>query len=123
MSYPTFTPSARSYNPGNWAVKNYNSMSGREIRIRYGDKRFNAKLSLQYQNITDTDADDFLSHYNSQFGTYEAFTLPAEVLTGWGAGSYIPNATAMKFRYSQAPTVVSVRPGVSTVSVELTGVI
>ena len=123
MSYPTFTPSARTYNPGNWAVKNYNSMSGREIRIRYGDKRFNAKLTLQYQNIADTDADDFLSHYNSQFGTYEAFTLPPEVFTGWSGTSYNPDESAMKFRYNQAPTVVSVRPGVSTVSVELTGVI
>jgi len=123
MTFPTTAPSARTFDPGNWAVKNYNSMSGAEIRIRYGDKRYNAKLSLQYQNIADAVADDFLTHYDSQFGTYKAFTLPTEVLTGWTGSNYIPDQEAMKFRYSKAPTVVSVRPGVSTVSVELTGVI
>tara|TARA_B100001094_G_C17683085_1_gene554360 strand:+ start:226 stop:597 length:372 start_codon:yes stop_codon:yes gene_type:complete len=123
MTYPTFVPSARSYDPGNWAVKNYNAMSGAEIRIRYGDKRYNAKLTLQYQNITDTDADDFLSHYDTQYGTYKTFTLPTQVLTGWTGTNYIPDVSVMKFRYTKAPSVVSVRPGISTVSIELTGVV
>ncbi len=123
MTYPTLKPSARTYDPGNWPVKTYNSMSGAEVRIRYGDKRFNAKLTLQYQNIADTAADDFLAHFDAQYGTYKAFTLPTEVLTGWSGTSYVPTETAPKFRYSKAPTVVSVRPGVSTVSIELTGVI
>ena len=123
MSFPTLAPSSRTFDPGNWPVKNYNSMSGAEIRIRYGDKRFNAKLSLQYQNIADTAADDFLAHYDSQFGTYKSFTIPTQVLSGWTGSTYIPNESVMKFRYSKAPSVVSVRPGVSSVSVELTGVI
>lgn len=123
MTFPTLSPSSRNYDPGNWAVKTFNSMSGAETRIRYGDKRFNAKLSLQYQNIADTEADDFLAHYDSQFGTFKVFTLPTGVLTGWTGSNYIPSQAVMKFRYSKAPTVVSVRPGVSTVSVELTGVI
>ena len=123
MSYPTLSPSSRNYDPGNWAVKNYNAMSGAEVRIRYGDKRFNAKLSLQYQNISDTAADDFLAHYDEQLGTYKAFTLPSEVLAGWTGSNYIPNQSVMKFRYSGSPKVQSVRPGVSTVSIELTGVI
>ena len=123
IPYSTLSPSSRNYNPGNWPVKTYNSMSGREIRLRYGDKRFNTKLSLQYQNISDTNVSDFLAHFDAQFGTYTSFALSTQVLSGWSGSSYIPNASAMKFRYSQAPTVVSVRPGVSTVSVELTGVI
>ena len=123
MAYPTHSPSSRNYNPGNWAVKTFNATSGAEVRIRYGDKRFNAKLSLQYQNITDAEADDFLIHYQTQFGTYKAFALPTEVLAGWTGSNYIPNQSVMKFRYSQAPSVDSVRPGVSNVSIELTGVI
>ena len=75
IPYSTLFPSSRNYDPGNWAVKTYNAMSGAEIRMRYGNKRFNAKLNLQYQNIPDTDADDFLSHFNAQFGTYTTFIL------------------------------------------------
>ena len=123
MSFPTLAPTARTFDPGDWPVKKYNSMSGAEVRIRYGNKRFNAKLSLQYNNIADKSADDFLTHYESQFGTYKAFTVPTQVLSGWTGNNYIPNQSVMKFRYSKAPSVVSVRPGVSSVSVELTGVI
>ncbi len=123
MTFPALAPSSRKYDPGNWPVKTYNSVSGVEVRLRYGDKRYNAKLSLQYQNIPDTSADDFLAHYESQFGTYKAFTLPSEVVAGWTGSTYIPNQSTMKFRYSGPPVVDSVRPGVSTVSLELTGVI
>ena len=123
MTFPTLKPTARTFEPGDWPVKTYNSMSGREIRIRYGDKRYNAKLKLEYKNIADSSANEFLTHYNTQYGTYEAFTLNNDVVSGWSGSSYIPDEAAMKFRYTKAPTVVSVRPGVSTVSVELTGVI
>ena len=88
MTFPALAPSSRNYEPGNWPVKTYNSVSGVEIRLRYGDKRFNAKLSLQYQNIPDSSADDFLAHYESQFGTYKAFTLPTEVVSGWTGNSW-----------------------------------
>ena len=121
--YPKLTPSSRSYDPGNWAVKSYNAMSGAEVRIRYGDKRFNAKLSLKYQNIPDESADKFLTHYEEQFGTFKTFTVPNEVINGWTGSSYIQNEKAPKFKYQRPPAIVSVRPGVSNVSVELIGVI
>ena len=127
LNFPSLAPSSREYVPGNWAVKTYNSISGVEIRMRYGNKRYNARLSLEYQNIPDTSADDFLAHYDQQFGTYKAFTLPGTVAdgvtAGWTGSTYIPNQTTMKYRYSGPPSISSVRPGVSTVSIELTGVI
>ena len=123
MSYPVLQPSARTYVPGNWAVKTYNSMSGAEVRLLYGNKRFNASLRLEYSNITDAEAFDFLTHYNSQMGTYRTFTLPTEALAGWAGSTYIPNVSVMKYRYDGPPSVVQVRPGISTVSLELKGVV
>ena len=123
MSYPTLRPSERSYTPGDWAVKRHNSMSGAEIRIRYGDKRFNARFSLSYRNIPDSEAYKFLEHYNTQLGTYKKFTLPVEVLAGWTGPTYLPTTTAMQFRYEGPPALQAVRPGVSNVTVELTGVV
>ena len=123
MSYPQYKPSGRNYTPGDWAQKKYKAMDGSETRIRYGNKRTDAQLSLQYQNIEDGAADDFLAHYDAMFGTYSAFTIPTEVTSGWTGTNYIPNASAMKFRYSGPPQIQSVRPGISTVSVELVGVI
>ena len=53
MSYPQYKPSGRNYTPGDWAQKKYKAMDGSETRIRYGNKRTDAQLSLQYQNIED----------------------------------------------------------------------
>lgn len=123
MTYPKLRPSSRDYIPGDWAQKRYKALSGAETRIRYGDKRTDAKLTLQYQNVQDTEADDFLAHYDSVFGTFQSFTLPTEALAGWTGTSYIPNVSAMQFRYSDPPQIKSVSPGVSSVSIKLVGVI
>ena len=123
MSYPSLNPTSRNYAPGDWANKRFNSVSGAEVRIRYGDKRYNAQLSLTYSNIPDEKASEFLAHYNNQYGTYKKFVLPTAVLAGWNAGSYIPDQSVMQFRYAEAPTINAVRPGISTVSVNLTGVV
>ena len=123
MAYPTLKPSARTYTPGNWANKQYNSISGSETRIRYGDKRYNATLQLTYSNISDTDADKFLADYDANFGTYKKFTLPSEVLAGWSGTNYVPDTGAMQFRYSAPPSIASVRPGVSVVTIQLVGVV
>ena len=123
MAFPKLIPTARSYTPGDWPVKIYQSMSGAEVRMRYGDQRTGASLQLSYANISDKDAETFLADFNAQKGTYKSFTLPVEVLGGWEAGNYVPNSGAMKYRYSKPPSVQSVRPGVSTVSLELKGVI
>ena len=123
MSYPTQTPTSRSYTPGNWGQKTYNAISGAEIRIRYGNKRFNDRLNLSYQNVTDTEADLFLAHYNSMLGTYKTFSLPSGVTTGWRGSNYPASQSGMKYRYESAPSITSQRPGVSSVSVSLIGVV
>ena len=123
MAYPTLAPSARSYTPGDWAQKRYQAMSGAEVRIRYGDKRTDARLTLQYQNLTNANAALFLADYDTQLGTYKAFTVPAEVLAGWEENNYVPNTSAMKFRYAGPPQLQAVSPGITSVSVELVGVI
>jgi hypothetical protein len=123
MPYPTLRPSDRNYTPGDWGIKKFNAASGAEIRLRYGDKRFGAKFALQYKNVPDANAALFLEHYNETLGTYRKFTLPTQVLAGWNGTNYIPNTSEMQFRYEGPPEVQSVRPGVSTVSVTLLGVV
>lgn len=125
MAFPNLSPSRRAYTPGDWAQQKYQAMSGAEVRIRYGDKRTSATLSLQYQNITDAEAKEFLDDYDAQFGTFRSFTLPLNVLAGWSEATFIPNVgvNAVHFRYSGPPQVQAVRPGVSNVSVELVSVI
>ena len=128
MAYPDIAPTARSFDPGNWPVRSYNAQNGTEIRLLYGSKRFNLKLQLSYANISDTQAEQFLTHYQEVLGTYKTFEVTAtnrvQVTAGWGGDrNALSPPTGVSWRYEKAPQVKSIRPGVSSVNVQLTGVI
>ena len=124
MAFPTLTPTSREFSPGAWPVKNYNSQSGAEVRILYGSRRTNAKLSLGYENISDSNAQLFLDDYAAQYGTLRTFTLPSAVRTGWsGSSGSIDAPPSAAWRYEGEPQVRSVRPGRSSVTVNLVAVI
>ena len=128
MAYPDIRPTSRNFDPGDWPVRTYNAQNGSEVRILYGSQRYNLKLQLSYQNITDANAEMFLEHYKETFGTYKTFDVTAanrtETLAGWsGNNNALSPPLGVDWRYEKAPQVVSVRPGISTVNVSLVGVI
>jgi len=124
MSYPTYAPSSRSYDPGDWPVKTFKALDGVEVRILYGNRRASSTFSLSYQNLTDAEAQEFLDHYDQMLGTFTAFQLPVSVLKGWG-GDLTPfePSSSLRFRYKEPPKLDSVKPGVSSVSISLLGVL
>lgn len=125
MAFPTLRPTSRDFTTGDYPVKAFKAQSGAEVRILYGSKRTGMGISLSYENIADTAADDFVAHFDEVRGTYDTFALPNEVLTGWsGAASALDaSTTGNLWRYAQPPSITSVRPGRSSVQVELVGVL
>jgi hypothetical protein len=125
MPFPSIAPASRNYKPGDWPVKTYSALSGAEVRIRYGNRRTGAELSLGYSNITDAQAQQFLTHYTETEGTFRTFSLPSSVTTGWRgtAIAFSPGSSGAAYRYAGPPEITSVRPGVSNVSVDLLGVV
>lgn len=128
MPYPAFNPSARAYDFGDWPVRKYNAQNGSEIRLLYGNKRFNLKLSLSYTNITDTAVSSFTAHYAETKGTFSVFQFSAAakvaILAGWqGLPGQLDMPAGTDWRYEGSPKIQQVRPGISTVTVNLIGVI
>jgi hypothetical protein len=124
MAFPTLTPTSREFTPGAWPIKNYNSQSGAEIRILYGSQRTNAKLGLGYENVTDANAQLFIDDFNANIGTLRTFTLPDAVRNGWnGSTATLDAPPGTKWRYESEPQIRSVRPGRSSVTVNLVAVI
>lgn len=124
MAFPSYVPTRRSFSAGDYAYKTFQAQSGKEVRILYGDKRTGMTLDLSYDNIADTRADDFVTHYDEAKGGFTAFTLPAAFRTGWnGDTAAIDAATGNQWRYSEPPAITSVRPGISSVTVRLVGVL
>ena len=83
MDFPSFVPSSRNYNLGDYAVRTFRAQSGAESRILYGDSRFGTTLELQYQNIADKNAETFMVHYENMKGTFKTFPITAGVMGGW----------------------------------------
>ena len=125
MPFPTLAPSSRNYQAGDWPVKIYGALSGAEIRIRNGNRRTGARLNLSYSNISDTLAEQFLTHYEETAGTYQTFSLPVAVTIGWRgtATAFSPGSSGAAYRYAGPPEITSVRPGISNVSVQLVGAV
>ena len=124
MDFPALVPTSRSFDAGDYPIKTFKSQNGAETRILYGSNRTNMKLSLSYANITDANAELFLDHYDEMKGTFTTFGITV-AKRGWegnidaiGAGSH-GNA----YRYEGPPSVTQVRAGISTVTVNLIGVI
>lgn len=125
MAFPTLQPTSRNFDAGDYPVKTFKAQSGAEVRILYGSKRTNMMLDLAYDNIADTDADDFVTHFDEVLGTYSTFTLPSALLAGWtgATAALTASGTGNQWRYAEAPAITNVRPGRSSVQVKLVGVL
>ena len=125
MTFPALVPTSRAFDPGDYPIKTYKAQSGAETRILYGSNRTNMKLSLSYANITDANAELFIDHYHEMQGTFTQFAIGKNAKAGWSANIDALEAGAYgnRYRYESPPQVTQVRPGVSTVTVNLIGVI
>jgi len=128
MPYPVVRPSTRAYNSGDYPVRKYNAQNGAEVRLLYGSKRTNLKLQLSYENVADTVAAEFLAHFDETTGTFRTFQFSPDarvaLFAGWtGTAGALDPPQGVDWRYEQAPQVQAVRPGISTITVSLVGVI
>ena len=122
--FPKIPPTGRSFTPGDFANTKYRANSGAEFRIQFGSKPTGMKMQLQYNNITDAQAESFLDHFYQQSGTFEPFEFvdgSDGAKAGWAGNGDAIGAVmyGSKWRYENAPQLQSVYPGVSTVTVNL----
>ena len=123
MPFPALRPTSRDFKPGDYPVKTYSAQSGAEVRILYGDTRTRMELSLGYDNATDAQAKQFLDHYDEVKGSFSTFEVDPSARAGWGStADAIDAAGVNRWRYAESPQVTAVRPGRSSIRVNLVGV-
>lgn len=122
--FPALTPTGRKYTPGRLPETRFQSQNGSTIFVQFGGYFVNAKLELTFENVRDEDAQAILVHYRSTVADdYVTFdkshglggmtdNLITQVDTGKGT---------LRYRYDGPPEVVSVFPGVSSVSCSFIG--
>ena len=123
-------PTSRTYTPGVYPQTEFESQNGAKVVMRYGNKQVNAKLTLNFNNITDEQAFKILENYREVNSVYDFVTfnqtsgLAGIDKTGHTsidgslknlAGYVDAVPLGLRYRYDGPPTVTSVLPGISNV--------
>ena len=128
--FPPIKPSSRTYSPGKYPQTEFVAQNGAKTILRYGDKQVDAKLTLNFTNITDSEAFAILENYRLVNSVYDYVTFnQASGLAGIGGdGHTMPDGSlgnlaayvdasplGLRYRYESPPTVTSVKPNRSNV--------
>ena len=128
-NFPTIKPSSRTFTAGRYPQTEFVAQNGAKTVLRYGNKQVDAKLTLGFTNITDSEVNEILNTYeevNSDYDYLEfhggdalaGITLPPtvdsvlfdKVRASDGTGKLL-----LRYRFEGPPTVTSVRPNRSNV--------
>ena len=126
FAFPNLKPSSRSYDPGTYPQTEFQAQNGAKTVVRYGNRRVNSKLQLVFENIPDADAVSILEHYenvNSEWNDILFLPNTAAAGAGTSLASYFRESggSGLRYRYDGPPQVMSVYPGLSTVSCTFVG--
>jgi len=124
IDFPNIKPSSRSYTPGTYSQTEFVAQNGAKSVIRYGNKKTDAKLTLTFTNITDSQANEILEKYEEVNSVYDYIHFPSDssiagvnnvALRSKFQERDTSNNTLLRYRFDGPPTVTSVRPGRSNV--------
>ena len=126
IPFPALKPSSRQYSPGSFPQSEFAALNGAKTRVIFGNRRSDAELSLSFANITDTQAATVLALYDQVTPVDDWVSFSTN---DGAAGASAPLATylrevggsGLRWRFAEAPSVSSVKPGLSTVQIKMVG--
>ena len=128
VSFPNLQPTERSYSPGTYPQSVFTAQNGATTVVRFGSRRVEAELSLSFNNVSDSDAVSILQNYEAVNGVWDYVTFTsndAAIGTSSELAEYMREVggSGLRWRYSDAPSVTSVKPGLSSISCKFIGVL
>jgi hypothetical protein len=124
VDFPSIKPTSRTYTPGKYPQVEFVAQNGAKSVLRYGNKPVDAKLTLGFTNITDSQANEILQKYEEVNSVYKFIHFPSdssmagiedETLRFRFQERDTSDNTLLRYRFDGPPTVTSVRPGRSNV--------
>ena len=121
--FPAIVPTSRTYTPGRYPQVEFVAQNGAKTVLRYGNKKVDAKLTLGFTNITDSQVLEILDLYEDVNSDYDFINFPSSsALAGINSSTLVnkmaetdSNITKLRYRFDGPPTVTSVRPNRSNV--------
>ena len=124
IDFPNIKPSSRSYTPGKYPQTEFVAQNGAKTVLRYGNKKIDAKLTLSFTNITDSQANEILNTYDNVNSDYDYIHFPSDssiagvnnvALRSKFQERDTSGNTLLRYRFDGPPTVTSVVHGRSNV--------
>jgi len=119
---PALTPTAMDFTAPEFPVKSNTSLSGVVSRRIFGNRGSRSTLQLNFDNIADSSAVEFLDAWNASRGQLNAVTVPSEVFDGADATltAYVSDGgDGLIWHFAEPPQVQRIKPGISSVRVRL----
>lgn len=114
----TCGPTKRTFTPGKYPTKRFNSISGSGTTRLYGSKAFDASLQLSFL-LSDADTCAVTKCWHDAYGTYDTIELPDEFFAGSSDLLDCSIPDYLNWRWAEEPSVESVLPGRSRVQINL----
>lgn len=106
-TFPTLTPSTRTYSPGAFPHTAHRVYDGSESRVRHSNTVLGVRLRLFFPALTTAELLTVIAHYNGQRGRFLPFTIPNELLSGTTTPATFTPA-GHQWRYAAKPTAEDV---------------
>ena len=117
-NFPALCPTARSFTPGQFAVKRFTSISGAGETRLYGSKPFDSSLQLTFL-LNDADLQLLMNCWNQAYGSFDILSLPDSLFNGLSNGVRAEIASSLNWRWAKRPEIQSVVPGRNRATVNL----
>ena len=105
---------------GDYPQNIHEGLSGSNVRFLVGAKRLVQRLTITYEYLTETEAQNLLNHYNGQNGSIEPFDLSTEIWAGYSTPPV--SNSSYKWRYAQSFQISISSPNRYSTSIELMSV-
>jgi hypothetical protein len=118
-TFPTLTPSSRTFTPGRHPHSEIPTLNGLQVRVRTSNVILEQQLRLTFIGLTESEMLSIRTHYIGQQGRFLSFFIPSSLLSGMTTPAYF-TPTGYSWIYGGAPQVEDI-PGTQryNVSVEL----
>jgi hypothetical protein len=117
-TFPSLEPATRALTLGDVPQLTHVATSSIDVRFVQGSDRVLQNLSLGYENLSETEAQQIIDHFNGQEGSLISFDLPNIIWSGYSAPPV--SASDYKFIYAAGLDISNVSPLRYNVAVELT---
>ena len=115
--FPSLEPTTRVYTLGDIPQAVHEGVSGVGVRFTHGSDFVFQRLTLGYEYLTESEAQQLLDHFDGQEGSLIAFDLPSTIWTGYTTPPV--SSSDYQWRYSREFEVSLSAPLRYNASIEL----